>query len=255
MKKLNTKLLSILTLFCITNVQAQIGIQNLTIEPNVNLDVKGTIRLRQLNPSNESKGLIVINSNGLLGIKKSLSSAFIDSDLYISRMNDYVSTTSNASSSDPLDLGVKIDVIITPHATALLTLDFNIPVAAINRSNSLAAYIGLIVNRSSNDININDQTFTERSSRKVSTYKINPQLGDYYRFTTSIEGDALDIITNHTDNPITVTYEVFGLIEEIPVGCTVYFGGMINDLGDAIKYGKGLFSIDAKEIETPSSTE
>lgn len=236
-------------------MQAQIGIQNLSIEPNVNLDVKGTIRLRQLDPSNESKGLIVINSNGLMGIKKSLSSAFIDSDLYIARMDNFVTTTNNAPASAPLDLGVQIDVIISPHATALLTLDFNIPIAAINTANSLASYIGLIINRSSTDININDETFTERSSRKISTYKINPQLYNYYRFTTSIEGDALDIISNPTDNPITITYKISGLVEEIPAGCTVYFGGMINDLGDAVKYGKGLFSIDAKEIEILSSTE
>lgn len=223
----------------------QVGINNL--RPEADLDVDGSVKFRKLRDMSSFSQIIVGNEKGRLATTQVEEGAFLLRDIYFKKMPQLVKTTNSSALFTPtrstlIELGLDIDIPISPHSEVVVSVEYNVPI--INQysdSNEYSNYLGITLVRKFN------QTFVEldEGSRKITVYR-GYTLQDRLRIVgMPITGKATDMVSNNTNVVNNYTYSVKGYIE-LGKG-TIYYGGIDSIFPRELNWGNGILVITVYE--------
>ncbi len=223
----------------------QVGINNL--RPEADLDVDGSVKFRKLNNMLNFNQIIVANEEGRLAATEVEEGAFLLRDIYFKKMSQLVKTTSPSAVFVPnrstlIELGLDIDIPISPHSEVIVSVEYNVPVInQYSNSNEYSNYLGITLIRKFN------QTLVEldEGSRKITVYR-GYTLQDRVRIVgVPITGKATDMVSNNTNVVNNYTYSAKGYIET--GRGTIYYGDINSLFPRELNWGNGILVITVYE--------
>lgn len=269
MKTISLTILLLLALVFCLDCQAQIGVNTFNIASDVNLDVDGSIRLRQLTNTRVNNTELVADNNGNIAATILGTNTFIETDFhFVKSTNSIKTTTAHSISTNPLDLDLSITITIPPQTEVMLYLEYNVPVIPIITSLTTSApsgkqlyaeELGIALFKSSTGLNI-AETALPGLTRKQTPYLNNNDGNNtisnpggfrgIYDNSMQMQASGIDKIKNTKNIPETITYTLKGLVSNIYTtqNPSFYFGmspkEILNDWRDS---GTGIFTIDVYE--------
>lgn len=229
---------------------AQVGIG--TTNPQATLHIAGNLKIDTIPTMNEDY-ILVTDSDGFIGKKLSSATSPLSVQTIRATMPDrinYTTTTNGVQIDNDIDLGLGVyTVTINPAQTSLITVNYNIPIGAVNSTlDQIATYIGIKF--------FIDGVENQDVSRKIqmpvfSTASSLDGLSTTGLFRTDkIISTWTDVITNTTTDPILIDFEIRGVLQQARVTNTnpsqtgkTYIFGMWSATGDNLNWGKGSLTI------------
>lgn len=232
------KTLLALCIFSTSLAFGQVGI-GVTL-PEKELDVKGDIRFRDIQPIHNSPDVseydrqLVVSKEGDLATVPIFGepNAYRLRNVYYKNMNAPVkSNVKETNRQSDLNLGLEIKVSIPPYTESLILIDYSVPImitATVDAS--IFGYLGITFKK--------DTAELDQASRKntLPTH-FNMPAGGF-----AVSGKAVDAVINKTGKTITHTYKAVGYIEENKQNRMVTFG-MYSNTGANYNWGKGAMTI------------
>lgn len=231
------------------NLIAQVGIG--TTSPQATLHVAGTTRIDEL-PLMTSNRVVVADSVGNFGYKTLSGSGSggltIETNIDIVTNNKLVFPgTIGQYVRDNIDLDLEVTVTVQPNTTSYIRVEYSLPLGAQNcmyPGMEILTYIGGVFYR--------DGTQIREANRKI---QLDPRpWADVFGSTGTLCSMGYvgcsysETVTNSTEDPITITYELMGYLEQhyasnqnidYIYGMWLPFGDNNFNWGDAfIKYQK-----------------
>ena len=229
---------------------AQVGIG--TTNPEATLHIAGDLKIDTIPIMNEDY-ILVTDSDGFIGKKLSSVTSSLSIQTIRAMMPDrinYITTTNGVQIDNDIDLGLgTYNITINPGQTSLITVEYNIPVGAVNSTlDQIATYIGIKF--------FIDGVENQDVSRKIqmpvfSTATSLDGLSTTGLFRTDkIISSWSDIITNTNTSPMFISFEIRGVLQQARVTNTnpgqvgkTYIFGMWSATGNNLNWGKGSLTI------------
>lgn len=239
MRKIDFVFLQVIIIFSSQLLFSQIGVNNLDIESSVNLDVKGSVRLRSLEISDNQGSFLVADDKGNLAKMQPVVNQYQNTDMHFATMSRYVITS---GSSSQLDLGLSVSVLLKANTSATVFIDYSVPVIQKNSryENTFPNSVGTNLYKHSTDVNVNDNQLSQADCTFMPTlrYAYKESGLEIYTNASVLTGTAIDIITNPYSYDI--TYTVKGFISSGGSYTNTYFGGISSYLPSNSDYGRGI---------------
>lgn len=195
------------------NLIAQVGIG--TTSPQETLHIAGTSRVDNL-PLMTSNRVVVADSVGKLGYKILPSSGglAIETNIDIATNNKLVFPgTIGLFVRDDINLDLEVTVTVQPNTTSYIRVEYSLPLGAQNcmyPGMEILTYIGGVLYR--------DGTKIREANRKI---QLDPRpWADVFGSTGTLCSMGYvgcsysETVTNNSNEPITITYELMGYLEQ-----------------------------------------
>ena len=230
----------------LTFAQVGIGITN----PEATLHIAGDLKIDTIPVMNEDY-VLVADSDGFVGKKIGIVPFSVQTIKAImpSRVN-YTTTTNEVHINNDIDLGLgTYTITINPGRTSLISVEYNVPVGAVNSTlDQIATYIGIKF--------LIDGVENQDVSRKIqmpvfSTATSLDGLSTSGLFRTDkIISSWTDVVTNTTASPMLISFEIRGVLQQARVNNNnyaqvgkTYIFGMWSSTGNNLGWGKGSLTI------------
>lgn len=195
-------------------MDAQVGIN--TEKPEADLEVKGSVRLREIDSNIKPTKVLLANNEGDLGYVNQPKDNYQLKDVFFKMLDpNIIKFWMNGTGLPDLELDITIE--IEPYTSVAIAVDYNIPVTMWK---SASSYTGITLMRINALTNV--RTELDEGSRKYTSFETAAKHERAYLASLPITGKATDIVENNTANKMVYTYSVIPYIEIR--GGVVYFG-------------------------------
>lgn len=206
--------------------------------PTETLDVDGAIRIRgmkDIEDKFEYNGVIMANSNGVIGSNPYVSQ-YTFGDIFYSRMDNQVQST---PSNMEVFLNLKKEIVIPPKKKYLVVLEYSVPIFIWIAERRRPSYVGIKLKKTTGG---GMETDMVNSWSGFTTPVITTGASAQGNF---VANKTIDVIENNTTEPIVVTYKAFGFSQDyVGVGTSgIVNFGLLYPTGENYNWGRGLFTI------------